>query len=123
MPRNTIRQPGLVLVPEAIVLKSIREAHTCTGPHEHPYSSSCAVNYSQQELSDRFTMQPEGINIHTLKLASAASSRLRLTTAAHTHTHTTLHITHPELLTPAEVGWRVYTPAWQGYGGGGTPRG
>lgn len=67
------------------------------------------LNYSQQELSDHFTLQPGGMNIHTLKLPSAVSSGIRLTTS-HTHTHSaTLHLIHPELLTPAEVGQWVYS--------------
>ena len=78
-------------------------------------------NYSQQELSDRFTLQPGGTNIHALKLPSAVSSGIRLTTTAlkHRHTHTNthilthsttpLHLIHPELLTPAEVGQWVYS--------------
>lgn len=53
------------------------------------------------------------MNIHTLKLPSAVSSGIRLTTTALTHTHTQhytpLHLIHPELLTPAEVGQWVYS--------------
>ena len=70
------------------------------------YTTTHTLNYSQQELSDRFTLQPGGTNIHALKLPSAVSSGIRLTTTAlkHTHTHTNTHThthTHTLHYTPA----------------------
>lgn len=89
-------------------------------PHKEPHEYPCALNYSQQEPSDRFTLQPGGMNIHTLKLPSAVSSRLRLTASALTHicihSTTPLHRIHAELVAPAEVG------QWVNSRGGGTPR-
>lgn len=58
--------------------------------HKYPKTSKHAINYSHQELSDHFTLQPGGMNTHTLKLPSVVPSRIRLTTPpllpSHTHT-------------------------------------
>lgn len=64
----------------------------------HPRKHTHTLNYSQQEPSDRFTLQPGGMNIHTLKLPSAVSSGIKADHLAHTHP---LRLIHPELLTPA----------------------
>lgn len=96
----------------------------------HLHKQTYTLNYSQQELSDRFTLQPGGMNIHTLKLPSAVSSGIRLTTAALTHTFTHAHTKH---YTPASHSSRTSHTSrsrpvgilqlWQGYRRGGTPRG